>query len=84
MNCQREMEASFKNKMRTFKGFFVKIKFKSAKCTDFKDICSVLCLLMFLCFVGSVDCNRPPRFLIDGQTEIVLRLKEGAETPVGE
>lgn len=27
--------------------------------------------------------NRPPRFLIDGQTEIVLRLKEGSETPVG-
>lgn len=27
--------------------------------------------------------NRPPRFLIDGQTEIVLRLKEGPDTPVG-
>lgn len=28
--------------------------------------------------------NSPPRFLIDGQTEIVVRLKEGPETPVGE
>ncbi|XP_077287524.1 cadherin 88C [Arctopsyche grandis] len=27
--------------------------------------------------------NRPPRFLIDGQTEIVIRLKEGPDTPVG-
>ncbi|KAL1123291.1 hypothetical protein AAG570_002377 [Ranatra chinensis] len=27
--------------------------------------------------------NRPPRFLIDGQTEIVLRLKEGSDSPVG-
>lgn len=27
--------------------------------------------------------NNPPRFLIDGQTEIVLRLKEGPETPIG-
>jgi hypothetical protein len=31
----------------------------------------------------TVSANRPPRFLIDGQTEIVLRLKEGPETPVG-
>ena len=27
--------------------------------------------------------NNPPKFLIDNQTEIVLRLKEGIETPVG-
>lgn len=27
--------------------------------------------------------NRPPRFLIDGHSEIVLRLKEGPDTPVG-
>lgn len=28
--------------------------------------------------------NRPPRFLIDDQhSEIVLRLREGPETPVG-
>jgi hypothetical protein len=28
--------------------------------------------------------NRPPRFMIDGQTEIVLRLKEGSATPAGQ
>ncbi|XP_067000515.2 cadherin-23 [Anabrus simplex] len=33
--------------------------------------------------LGTAVANRPPRFLIDGQTEIVLRLKEGSETPVG-
>lgn len=30
-----------------------------------------------------VVANRPPRFLIDGQSEIVVRLKEGPITPVG-
>nr|CAD7402101.1 unnamed protein product [Timema poppensis] len=41
----------------------------------------LLVLLVGLCL--EVAANRPPRFLINGQTEIVLRLKEGAETPVG-
>lgn len=27
--------------------------------------------------------NRPPKFLLEGQSEIVLRLKEGPETPIG-
>ena len=41
-------------------------------------------LLFAMCFVAdAVRGNLPPRFLIDGQTEIVLRLKEGAATPVG-
>ena len=41
-------------------------------------------LLFATCFVAdAVRGNLPPRFLIDGQTEIVLRLKEGAATPVG-
>lgn len=30
-----------------------------------------------------VTCNRPPKFLLDGHSEIVLRLKEGNETAVG-
>ena len=41
-------------------------------------------LLFAMCFVAdAVRGNLPPRFLIDGQTEIVLRLKEGDATPVG-
>lgn len=27
--------------------------------------------------------NRPPQFVTDWQTEIIVRLKEGPETPVG-
>ncbi|CAG9785729.1 unnamed protein product [Diatraea saccharalis] len=38
------------------------------------------CLLLML---QTVTANRPPRFLIDGQSEIVVRLKEGPDTPVG-
>ncbi|XP_050665095.1 cadherin-23 [Leptidea sinapis] len=38
-------------------------------------------LILLLCQLCS--CNRPPRFLIDGRSEIVIRLKEGPDTPVG-
>lgn len=46
-------------------------------------------LVLLLCVVNRVNCdeirhNRPPRFIIDDQhSEIVLRLKEGPDTPVG-
>ncbi|XP_068632323.1 cadherin-23 [Battus philenor] len=42
--------------------------------------------LLWLVFVAQlISCaaNKPPRFLIDGRSEIVVRLKEGPETPVG-
>ncbi|KAF5272299.1 hypothetical protein FQR65_LT04956 [Abscondita terminalis] len=63
----------------------------SKKCSIIKvQLKYVRVFFNFLCFfcvlnlcVDVVSCNRPPRFLIDGQTEIVLRLKEGDETPVG-
>lgn len=44
-----------------------------------------LCLLVLsVCLRrASGDTNRPPRFLIDGHSEIVLRLKEGPDTPIG-
>lgn len=44
--------------------------------------CAVLSVVAGL--VGGAAANKPPRFLIDGQTEIVIRLKEGPETPIGE
>jgi len=28
--------------------------------------------------------NKPPQFVTDWQTEIIVRLKEGPETPIGE
>ncbi|KAF5304330.1 hypothetical protein FQA39_LY09709 [Lamprigera yunnana] len=65
---------SYKKKLVIFK-----IRLKS-----FVSLFKILCFSCVLnwCF-HTVLCNRPPRFLIDGQTEIVLRLKEGNETPVG-
>ncbi|KAJ8962164.1 hypothetical protein NQ318_018121 [Aromia moschata] len=73
----------FKNVIRTFCGYFIKIKFKSERRLfySYHLISTIFLLLNFS--IKSVSCNRPPRFLIDGQTEIVLRLKEGADTPVG-
>lgn len=40
-------------------------------------------LVVMLGFIELVRGNRPPRFLIEGHSEIVLRLKEGPATPVG-
>lgn len=61
-------------------GFIVKVRFKRSE-TLVQTLC-VICVLSLL--IDFVQCNnRPPRFLIDGQTEIVLRLKEGDESPVG-
>ncbi|KAJ3665071.1 hypothetical protein Zmor_000585 [Zophobas morio] len=62
--------------VRTLNRHFVKVRFK-----NFLD-CVVFVCVFVLC-ISKVQCNRPPRFLINGQTEIVLRLKEGKETPVG-
>lgn len=50
----------------------IKVRFKRSYLT-----------VILIFFIGCVGGNRPPRFLIDGQTEIVLRLREGDETPVG-
>ncbi|XP_043267778.1 cadherin-23 [Venturia canescens] len=55
--------------------------FESSRRVRYK-LASILVLLLCLmrpCFAR----NHPPRFLIDGQTEIVVRLKEGPGTPVG-
>jgi len=37
-----------------------------------------------LLLTSALQNNRPPRFMIDGQTEIVLRLKEGSATTAGQ
>ena len=42
------------------------------------------CALTIVALVAPVSGNVPPRFLLDGQSEIVLRLREGDQTPVGE
>lgn len=40
--------------------------------------------LTVLIFVQLSAANKPPQFVTDWQTEIIVRLKEGPETPVGE
>lgn len=41
-------------------------------------------ILLILLSLPCTEANRPPRFMIEGQSEIVLRLKESPETEVGE
>lgn len=66
---------------RTRCGFIVKVRFKFKN--DFRNVLlAIFCIIVNFC-ANPVVCNRPPKFLIDGQTEIVLRLKEGDETPIG-
>lgn len=43
----------------------------------------VIQIIILTTLVGFVSSNRPPRFAIDGHSEIVLRLKESPETKVG-
>ncbi|KAB0799063.1 hypothetical protein PPYR_06943 [Photinus pyralis] len=64
---------------RSFFRIKVRLKFSSVF-LFFKIVCV---LYAFQGCISGVLCNRPPRFLIDGQTEIVIRLKEGSDTPVG-
>lgn len=74
----------FKNVIKTLCGYFVKIKFKSLKRTCGTTNSFILLFILLTICTKHVYCNRPPRFLIDGQNEIVLRLREGFETPIGE
>lgn len=77
------------NIRRTFSEYFVKVRFKLFEHNNlfrydsYYLIISIILWCLFQFNIKSVQCNRPPRFLIDGQTEIVLRLKEGADTPLG-
>lgn len=40
-------------------------------------------VFVLLLAVENVTANHPPQFLTGAQTEIILRLKEGADNPVG-
>lgn len=46
------------------------------------DICYWLTVVAILLQLSAA--NKPPQFVTDWQTEIIVRLKEGPETPVGE
>lgn len=62
------------------------VPYKKVRLKGADWLCAALVLLAASVVVPAVraDANRPPKFELDGhQSEIVLRLKEGAETPVG-
>ena len=40
--------------------------------------------LISLLLISSVSANQPPRFIVKGGSEIVVNLKEGPDTPIGE
>lgn len=68
-----------------------KVRLKHDRSSSLKRLVSneVVVTFCLIYLISSVSClearnNRPPRFLIDNQhSEIVLRLKEGPDTPVG-
>lgn len=65
---------------------YKKVRLKKTYKLKNKYIISTVHFTIILCInfcVNFVTCNRPPKFVIEGQSEIVLRLREGAETPVG-
>ncbi|XP_064550681.1 cadherin-23 [Drosophila montana] len=60
----------------------VRLKRGSNWSATMDSFCPILFIILAI-LVGSACANRPPRFAIDGQSEIVLRLKESPETQVG-
>lgn len=67
-----------KNSTKLFKKVRLKFKIQNEKI-----IFNLLILWLICVCIKCVECNRPPRFIIEGHSEIVLRLKEGQDTPIG-
>lgn len=70
---------------------YKKVRLKVTTTIERRSSPAVLEFVVFLAVFGllshvttALGVNRPPKFLLEGQSEIVLRLKEGPETPVGE
>lgn len=61
-----------------------RVRLKSSKSSTWERMQSVLMFSVMITIVAPAYSNKPPRFVIDGQSEIVLRLKESPETQVGE
>ena len=67
-----------------------KVRLKCSNVLMRMAVSNIFICITLLCAVNRVSCddnnrhNRPPRFIIDDHhSEIVLRLKEGPDTPVG-
>lgn len=90
VNFFRELQKLLSNKK-------LKLKFSTQNKPKFEKGCRshailhncsisvcILVLVSFLQLPSSINANKPPQFVLnEGQSEIVLRLKEGKETPVG-
>lgn len=65
-----------------------KVRLKCYRIMTINTVIIIAIILQLLCAVNRVNCNdrnNPPRFIIaEHHSEIVLRLKEGPDTPIGE
>ncbi|XP_030375877.1 cadherin-23 [Scaptodrosophila lebanonensis] len=59
----------------------VRLKTRENRTSTFKS--RIIFVIILNTLLRGASSNRPPRFAIDGQSEIVLRLKESPETKVG-
>lgn len=64
---------------------YKKVRLKGQRRRSFSSYISSISIqvIILTTLISLVASNRPPRFAIDGQSEIVLRLKESPETKVG-
>lgn len=81
------MKLSIKSQAQSLNNSHRKVRLKCYR-TPIKINTVIIVIISLLCAVNRVNCderNNPPRFIIDDHhSEIVIRLKEGPETPVGE
>uniref|UniRef100_A0A8D8D154 Cadherin-23 n=2 Tax=Culex pipiens TaxID=7175 RepID=A0A8D8D154_CULPI len=78
------MELTFSLNLTSFLLSIILLVACKQRATSYKFMKVRLKILLglLLILLPTASCNRPPRFLIDGPPEIVLRLKEGSDTPV--
>lgn len=80
--CQRMIaKGAEKSGQRTAGSESTRRLFDSSRRVRLKGPSVLIAMMCLVC--PCLARNHPPRFLIDGQTEIVVRLKEGPQTPVG-
>ena len=92
LSTMMKLAAKIVNSQTQSTSAYRKVRLKCERGRSLKRLVSNEVVVITLCLIfiiSRVSCNearnnRPPRFLIDNQhSEIVLRLKEGPDTPVG-
>lgn len=78
LNNQKQLtHSSSSPSSKSFKTVRLKVMITTTSARAF-----VVLLYLLAFYVQLSQCNRPPRFLLEGQSEIVLRLKEGPESSI--